>query len=45
MQPDAAEVDFDLARSLTSVVSFASRIPDDAFTAPMLGTDREGMAW
>jgi len=42
LQPDAAEVDFDLARALTGVVRLASRIPDDAFTAQMLGTAREG---
>jgi len=42
MQPDASEVDFDLARALTGVVRLASRIPEDAFTAQMLGTEREG---
>ena len=42
MQPDAAEVDFDLSRALTGVVRLASRIPEDAFTATMLGTEREG---
>ncbi len=42
LQPDAAEVAFDLDRALDSVVRLASRIPDDGFTAPMLGTEREG---
>jgi len=42
MQPDAEEVDFDLARALCGVVRLASRIPDDAFTSQMLGTEREG---
>jgi len=42
LQPDAAAVDFDLPRALNAVVRLASRIPDDAFTAPLLGTEREG---
>jgi S1-C subfamily serine protease len=42
LQPDAAEVDFDLATALKAVVRLSSRIPDDAFTAGVLGTEREG---
>ncbi|MBK9116758.1 MAG: serine protease [Betaproteobacteria bacterium] len=42
LQPDAAAVDFDLPRALNAVVRLASRVPDDAFTAPLLGTEREG---
>ncbi|MFO1317540.1 MAG: S1C family serine protease [Burkholderiales bacterium] len=42
LQPDAAAVDFDLPRVLNGVVRLSSRIPDDAFTAPLLGTEREG---
>ncbi|MCW5605971.1 MAG: serine protease, partial [Burkholderiales bacterium] len=42
LQPDAAAVDFDLPRALNAVVRLAARIPDDAFTAPLLGTEREG---
>ncbi len=42
LQPDATEVDFDLPRALNAVVRLAARIPDDAFTAEILGTEREG---
>ena len=42
LQPDAAEVDFDLQHALDAVVRLSSRIPDDGFTAQMLGTEREG---
>jgi len=42
LQPAPAEVDFDLDRALHAVVRLASRIPEDGFTAPMLGTDRTG---
>jgi len=42
LQPVPAEVDFDLDRALRAVVRLASRIPEDGFTAPMLGTDRTG---
>ncbi len=42
LQPVAAEVDFNLPRALDAVVRLSSRIPDDAFTASMLGTEREG---
>jgi S1-C subfamily serine protease len=42
LQPAPAEVDFDLDRALRAVVRLASRIPEDGFTAPMLGTDRTG---
>jgi len=42
LQPDAAAVDFYLPRALNAVVRLASRVPDDAFTAPLLGTEREG---
>ncbi len=41
-RPRAEEVDFDLERTLSSVLSLQSRIPDDAFTAPILGTGRGG---
>ena len=40
--PSPDEVSFDLERTLSSVVSLQSRVPDDAFTAPILGTEREG---
>jgi S1-C subfamily serine protease len=41
-QPKAAEVAFELDRALSSVVSLRSEIPADAFTAPVLGTERAG---
>ena len=42
LQPAPAEVDFDLDRALRAVVRLASHIPEDGFTAPMLGTERTG---
>ncbi len=41
-QPKAEEVAFELDRTLSSVVSLRSEIPDDAFTASVLGTERGG---
>ncbi|HCP01275.1 MAG TPA: signal protein PDZ, partial [Rhodospirillaceae bacterium] len=40
--PGPDEVSFDLERTLSSVVALQSHVPDDAFTAPILGTEREG---
>lgn len=42
LQPTADEVDFDLARALDAVVLVRSEIPEDAFTASTLGTERAG---
>ena len=42
MRPDPAKVPFDLERTLSAVVSIRTEIPDDAFTAPTLGTERRG---
>jgi S1-C subfamily serine protease len=42
LQPDAAQVRFDLERALKSIVRLSSHIPDDGYTASMLGTEREG---
>ena len=42
MQPKAEEVRFDLASALRSVVMLRAKIPDDAFTAEILGTERFG---
>ncbi len=42
MQPTPAEVEFDLASALGAVVRLSSRIPDDGFTAQILGTERTG---
>lgn len=33
---------YDLDEALSAVVSLRSRVPDDALTAPLLGTEREG---
>ncbi len=41
-QPKADEVAFELDRTLSSVLSLRSEIPDDAFTASVLGTERGG---
>ena len=42
MQPDPAKVPFDLERTLSAMVSIRTEIPDDAFTAATLGTERRG---
>jgi S1-C subfamily serine protease len=42
MQPAPGEVRFDLKLALDSVVGLRADIPDDAFTAPILGTERTG---
>ena len=42
MQPKAEETDFDLDAVLDAVVLLHAEIPDDAFTAPILGTERAG---
>jgi S1-C subfamily serine protease len=41
-QPHAADYSFDLERALSSVVGLHSIIPQDAFTAETLGTERAG---
>jgi len=41
-QPKAGEYDFDLERALTSIVGLRTMVPDDAFTAETLGTERGG---
>ncbi|MFT5391301.1 MAG: S1-C subfamily serine protease [Gammaproteobacteria bacterium] len=40
--PVAEDYDYDLDRALSSVVSVRARVPDDAMTANMLGTERAG---
>jgi hypothetical protein len=40
--PQRDEVSFNLDDVLSSVVSLRAAIPEDAFTAPILGTEREG---
>ena len=42
MQPDPANVSFDLKQALSSIVSVQSRVPDNGFTAQTLGTERSG---
>ncbi|MBA3777315.1 MAG: serine protease, partial [Betaproteobacteria bacterium] len=42
LQPKEGEVSFDLGRALNAVVRLSVTIPDDAFTASILGTERAG---
>jgi S1-C subfamily serine protease len=42
LQPDPAETAFDLDTALDAVVLLRAEIPDDAFTASILGTERTG---
>src|SRR5215831_8257401 len=41
-QPKPEDYDFDLDRTLASMVGVRASIPDDAFTAEVLGTERAG---
>lgn len=41
-RPDPAELAFDLEQALASVVTVRAEVPSDAFTAPILGTERQG---
>jgi S1-C subfamily serine protease len=42
LQPKSGEVRFDLARALDAVVAMRIEVPEDAFTASILGTERVG---
>jgi S1-C subfamily serine protease len=42
LQPKSSEVAFDLQRALAAVVALRVEIPEDAFTASLLGTERTG---
>jgi len=42
LQPKAGEVAFDLAAAFEAVVALRAAVPEDAFTAPILGTERTG---
>jgi S1-C subfamily serine protease len=42
LQPRAEEFAFDLATALDAVVGLRAEVPDDAFTASILGTERVG---
>jgi S1-C subfamily serine protease len=44
LQPNAKELRFDLGRALNAVVMLRSEVPEDAFTASILGTERTGSA-
>jgi len=41
-QPDADALAYDLDSALAAIVSVRARIPEDAFTASILGTERSG---
>lgn len=41
-QPDPGAVDYDLETALAPIVSLRAKVPDDAFTAETLGTERIG---
>ena len=41
-QPNPEELGFDLNRALESIVALRTTIPEDAFTASVLGTERAG---
>ena len=41
-RPDAGTLGYDLGEALAAVVSVRAEIPEDAFTAPGLGTERRG---
>ena len=43
-QPKAAEYSFDLDNALRSIVALRATVPEDAFTASILGTERAGSA-
>jgi S1-C subfamily serine protease len=43
-QPKQEDLAYDLDRALLSILSLRAEIPDDAYTAAMLGTDRRGSA-
>ena len=42
LQPKGGEVPFDLGVALHAVVALRVEVPEDAFTAPILGTERTG---
>ena len=42
LQPDPDDYEFDLERTLRSVVGLRANVPSDAFTAGTLGTERTG---
>lgn len=42
LRPSAGEFNFDISRALSAVVTLEAAVPDDAFTARTLGTERVG---
>lgn len=42
LQPDPTDLEFDLDEALESIVTLHAEIPEDAFTASILGTERVG---
>ena len=42
LRPQPEDFDYDLKRALSSVVSVTTQIPEDALTADVLGTERQG---
>ena len=42
LRPQPARLGYDLDRVLAAIMPLRAEIPDDAFTAPILGTEREG---
>lgn len=44
LQPDPKDYAFDLERALRAVVALRATVPDEAFTASVLGTERVGSA-
>ena len=42
VRPQASDYGFDLDRALSSVLAVTTRVPSDAFTAQILGTERAG---
>ncbi len=42
LQPKAADLRFDLVAAMNAVVALRAEVPEDAFTASILGTDRTG---
>ena len=42
LQPKPGQLEFDLAAAIDSVVTVRAEIPEDAFTASLLGTERVG---
>ena len=41
-QPDPEQVGFDLDRALSAVLGLRTNVPENALTAPILGTERAG---